>query len=788
MSEHETSNVAWSELEPYAQLIRALLPRAAGISAFDPEGEIRWTSENSVAADLPRLVRLSVAASADRSGEAGERVLIGGEAPVYLFWMRNDAGELLSIIAITWRGGEAEKRTFAFVHGLLKPALECLRRELLSRERFESLRRSISDRDRDLDVLLLATAAPESAEAGDELKGILQKASTHLLCEFTALIMPERNLVMISTADGRKVDTSIVTRIHRQLLSLAQLKGEPIILNRDGALPGVLLAWRVLSSPVRNPAGRPCGILVMFRDLSQPEFRERDAQLADRLARRASAIVEASFDAMSGLLTRTAFEQRARAALTARPPGRSVTWSGLYIDTDRMHVINDNYGMHVGDRLIGKLGELIRSRLVPGAIAARISGDRFAILLPSGSNDATAFAESLRQGVAALLPAHLGANADATFSATVSIGVAAIEENPVDFPHALAAAETACKAAKDRGRNRVEVCQASDASIMRRYEDMNLAPNLRAAIVEGRLRLESQLIVPLDTAQHTIPHFELLLRMIDDEGHTLGPDRFLSAAVRYQLMPEVDRWVVQSAIEHLKPHAELLADRPVVFTINLSGQSLGDAEFPDFLVRQIEQSGLSPKVFCFEITETAAIANLSRAEALMRRLRAMGCEFALDDFGTGLSSLAYLRSLPVDMLKIDGSFVRDILKDPRAESMVQAIAHLSRSMNLVTVAEYVETDEIRLRVAALGVDYGQGFAIARPVPLAETIASLEMFSSAMVIPVEPEEGVEIILSGEQINPDDVELGPDDDTQRRLQSILGITAERSLDEGRIKSSA
>jgi diguanylate cyclase (GGDEF)-like protein len=787
MSEQISSNVSWSELEPYAQLIRALLPRAAGISAFDPEGEIRWTSESSVAADLPRLVRLSVAASADRSGEPGERVLVGGEAPVYLFWVRDDAGALISIIAITWRSGDSEKRTFAFVHGLLKPALECLRRELVSHDRFESLRRSISDRDRDLDVLLLATAAPECAEGGDEIKGILQKASTHLLCEFSALIMPERNLVMISTAEGRKVDTSIVTRIHRQLLSLAQLRGEPIILNRDGALPGVLLAYRVLSSPVRNPAGRACGILVLFRSLEQPEFRERDAQLADRLARRASAIVEASFDSLSGLLTRPAFEQRARAALAARPPGRTVVWSGLYIDTDRMHVINDNYGMHVGDRLIAKLGELIRSRLMPGAFAARISGDRFAILLPSGSTDALAFAESLRQGVAALSPAHLGANADASFSASVSIGVAAIEENPVDFPHALAAAETACKAGKDRGRNRVEVCQASDASIMRRYEDMNIAPNLRAAIVEGRMRLVSQLIVPLDTAQHTIPHIELLLRMIDDRGETLGPDRFLSAAVRYQLMPEVDRWVVQHAVEQLKPHAELLSDRPVVFTINLSGQSLGEADFPDFLVDQIEQSGLNPKIFCFEITETAAIANLPRADALMRRLRAMGCEFALDDFGTGLSSLAYLRSLPVDMLKIDGSFVRDILKDPRAESMVQAIAHLARSMNLVTVAEYVETDEIRLRVAALGVDYGQGFAIARPVPLAETLASLSMFSSGTVIPIEQEEGVEIVLSGDDIIPE-LELGPDDDTQQRMQAILGITTERSLDGVRFKSSA
>jgi EAL domain-containing protein (putative c-di-GMP-specific phosphodiesterase class I) len=244
--------------------------------------------------------------------------------------------------------------------------------------------------------------------------------------------------------------------------------------------------------------------------------------------------------------------------------------------------------------------------------------------------------------------------------------------------------------------------------------------------------------------------------------------------------------VLEEAVRQLRPHAALLAERPVVFTINLSGQSLSDPEFPHFLVDLVRNSGVNPRVFCFEITESAAIANLTKAEDLMRRLRAMGCEFALDDFGTGLSSLAYLRSLPVDMLKIDGSFVRDILKDPRAESMVQAIAHLSRSMNLVTVAEYVETDEIRLRVATLGVDYGQGFAIARPVPLSETVLELAMYSSAALHPAEAASGGEIVLEGDDLditldagNLDRIAREQDaqaieahEDTHRRLEIILG----------------
>jgi EAL domain-containing protein (putative c-di-GMP-specific phosphodiesterase class I) len=218
--------------------------------------------------------------------------------------------------------------------------------------------------------------------------------------------------------------------------------------------------------------------------------------------------------------------------------------------------------------------------------------------------------------------------------------------------------------------------------------------------------------------------------MVAENGEIVGPDHFMSAANRYQLMPTIDRWVIGHAIKMLQPHAQLLQQSSIVFTINFSGQSLQDAEFTEHVASLIQSSGLNPAALCFELTESAAIGNLGRAETLMRRLRKLGCNFALDDFGTGLSSLAYLRTLPIGMLKIDGSFVRDVLRDPRAESMVQAIAQLARSMQLTTVAEYVETEEIRTRITALGVDYGQGFAIARPTPLVDLLTELPLYAAA----------------------------------------------------------
>jgi diguanylate cyclase (GGDEF)-like protein len=425
-----------------------------------------------------------------------------------------------------------------------------------------------------------------------------------------------------------------------------------------------------------------------------------------------------SVDTLTGLYTRPAFEARVRLAVAS---GESSTgWSSLYINVDQLHVINDHFGMRVGDGVLGQLGEMLRSRLPAGAFAARISGDRFAAMLPGHLDDGERFGEALREAAE-----QLGSMQDnSRLRVSISIGVAALDSSEDELMHSLAAAETACKAAKDRGRNRVEVYRANDVSLVRRFADINIAGQLHDAISAGRLRLDAQLILPFGTGKHLRAHYELLVRMLDEDGTAAGPDSFMSAAIRYQLMQSIDRWVIDTAVERLKTHAAMFSGVPLSFAINFSGQSLNDESFSEFLLERIRSSGLPPDLFCFELTENTAVASVKRATDLMRKLRALGCGIALDDFGTGLSSLAYLRELPVTMLKIDGSFVRDVIRDPRAESMVRAIAQLAHTMSLATVAEYVETKEILARVATLGVDYGQGFAIARPVPLDDLLAEL----------------------------------------------------------------
>src|SRR4029077_12946102 len=315
---------------------------------------------------------------------------------------------------------------------------------------------------------------------------------------------------------------------------------------------------------------------------------------------------------------------------------------------------------------------------------------------------------------------------------SISIGVARLDCAADQLAHVLAAAETACKAAKDRGRNRVEVYEQSDLSIVRRYADIGIATKLREAIDAGRLHLYAQLILPLAAEDTARPHYELLLRMTDEDGRTVGPDTFLSAANRYQLMPTIDRWVINHVIESLKPRAPVLEGKALGFAINFSGQSLSDDDFSDFLIDSVASSGLDPELFCFELTENATVLNLGRAEALMRRLRDLGCGVALDDFGVGLSSLSCLRQLPVTMLKIDRSLVREVLTDPRGGSVVGAIAQLARGMSIITVAEYIETEAIGARIAELGVDYGQGFAIGRLIPWPELLLDLPLPSDPRV--------------------------------------------------------
>jgi diguanylate cyclase (GGDEF)-like protein len=720
-----------ASMEPYAQLVRSLLPRAASVNLFDNAGKLLWSSASSANPDLFAVVLQALGELEDQrlkgNGDSvGQHCALPDDGPAYLFWLRDSADAVAAVAAVTCirPPAETEVLPFSFVYEHLKPAMELLRRDLLARASIDLLNESLSARDKDLELLLSVTGSHPQVGGSDDLQSLLANAANHLKCVLAGIVVPDKGLTL-TYPDSH--DSSIT---QRQLLAITQTRRDPLVINRIATQAGqVAIPYRILACPLRQGSGRTSGVLALFRKLEAPEFLGRDVHLADLVAHKVAASIETSYDALSGLLTRAALEQRVKLMFN-EAGARTQRWSLLYVDIDELHVINENFGMHVGDQAIAQIGDLLRKHLPASSFAARISGDRFAVVMPSEMDEAAMFGEGLREGVTRLSTAHV----DARYRLSISLGVTPFSGRDGELGRSLAEAESACKAAKDRGRNRLETFQENDVSIIRRFTDINVATDVRGALAENRLRLEAQMIAPftnqLHNGSHARPHYELLLRMLDPEGNTIGPDRFLSAALRYQMMPTIDRWVIASVIEMLRPRRELLINAPVCFTINFSGQSLHDEEFADYVIRSIETSRINPAVFCFELTESAAVASINDAEKLMQRLRKLGCGVALDDFGTGLSSLSYLRSMPVSMLKIDGSFVRDILRDERAESMVRAIAQLARAMDITTVAEYVETEEIRTRVRSLGVDYGQGFAIARPVPVAEVLDVLPVLAAA----------------------------------------------------------
>jgi diguanylate cyclase (GGDEF)-like protein len=393
----------------------------------------------------------------------------------------------------------------------------------------------------------------------------------------------------------------------------------------------------------------------------------------------------------------------------------------LYGDVDQLHVLNKLAGFASGDRAIAEVGGTLQTANLPeGARACHLSGDRFTVYVPRTTlAQGRRYAEQLCKSVSALsIEVH-----SVRTPLSISFGVALIPGNEGGLGHALAAAEAACKAAKDRGRGRVEVYQDADQSIVQRNDDVLVADRLRQALEAERLEVLAQPIVRLNGTS-PVMRFELLVRLIGEAGTRLSPAWFMSAATRYRMLVELDRAVLAHVFRKLESQRTMLATRNLRFSVNLSGPTIGDPDFLEWVVSKIGGSGIPGDWLQFEITETAAVANVAQTQAMIRRLRSRGVQFALDDFGTGVSSFAYLKFFDVSMLKLDGSFVHDLLGNPRSESLVRGIAQLGRGMNIETVAECVETPEVRDRLAELGIDCAQGFLFGRPTPMDGVLSTI----------------------------------------------------------------
>ncbi len=525
-------------------------------------------------------------------------------------------------------------------------------------------------------------------------------------------------LTLWSLPDAQQQPLSEVLRMHAQpghgsvleqlepILSGEQLSGPTAgitLQRRDGSQ--VVIQER--AAPIRDRNGTAIGIVLILRDITH------ERAMAERLEH------QATHDPLTGLTNRSEFEARLAAAIEDfRAQGTQ--YALLYLDLDQFKVINDTCGHAAGDELIRKIAWLIGDQLRSSDVLARLGGDEFGALLREiRCEDALALADGIRRRIAELRFEW----GERIFAVNASIGVIVIDNTLATVGDALSAADQACYVAKDCGRNRVQLYRPDDQQVQSRRGEMRWVERVNAALDNDSFVLVAQEIRAIGPSGSPGPRsplhrFELLVRMVASDGSWVPPMAFIPAAERYGLMPRVDRWVIAQACRELAALRSQGCWLPVCM-INLSAASVSDSSLADYIGGCLKQYSLPGAQIGFELTETAAIGNLASASKLMTRLRGLGSPIALDDFGSGMSSFSYLKTLPVDFLKIDGAFVRDVSTDPVDRAVVEGIQRIGRVMGIQTIAESVEDAAALTALSEIGVDYVQGYHVAKPAPLTE---------------------------------------------------------------------
>ncbi|MEB3212695.1 MAG: EAL domain-containing protein [Leptolyngbyaceae bacterium] len=464
------------------------------------------------------------------------------------------------------------------------------------------------------------------------------------------------------------------------------------------------------AAPIFNLSKQLVGTVMVFRDVTHS--RELSNQLS----------WQAQHDGLTGLYNRWRFEQDLAQAISEASKDQQ-THCLCYLDLDQFKIVNDTCGHRAGDELLRQVAHDLQRYVRSSDVLARLGGDEFGILLYGCPiENAKPIAQKLQDSIRDFRFVW----GDKTFAIGVSIGIVTINQESLDLAAVLSAADAACYAAKDAGRNRIHIYQANDQVLNRQRDERQWTVKIQHALEHDLFQLHYQKITPtVPTDSHLSDHYEILVRMVNEEtGTVIPPMAFIPAAERYGLMPAIDRWVVQSFCRNYEKVCRQITfsrscERPK-FMLNLSGASICSEQFLATLLEIFRSNHELAHQICFEITETAAIANLNQAADFIRKLRKYGCQFALDDFGSGMSSFGYLKSLPVDYLKIDGNFVRDILEDPIDFTIVKFIHTISKTIGMKTIAEFVENQIVRDRLHEIGVDYVQGYGIAMPTPLSMT--------------------------------------------------------------------
>ena len=710
--------------DDYHPLLENLFPEGSRFAVTDSNGAPIWSNDPASTAQVTNIVRRLAGGGKWADAKSGQirtdttleaitlGIALGAEGDTA-------CGVLLVVIPLAVARSEPADHAKA-----LGAVANRICQELSLNAELDQMANELTERYEELNLVYhTEDHVTYFVEGQDALKQLLGNCCEYLDVAFAAIVLRDKGITLMGQNPREPLDDPMfaLDRLQQNLYDRVVSTAQPIAINTLSGQDAFELwqgvPYKLLACPVVDSKGRVGGVIAIANHSSAPDFSNSDKNLLTVMSRKAAKIVQVNYDQLTGLMSREGFEFFLGQALEDSRL-RGSTHCVLYMNVDQLHVVNDTVSHAAGDQIIQEISAHLRGRVRDADLLGRIGGDEIGLLLRNCSIvQGAAVAEKLREDISKL---GIAWN-DRSLNATVSIGVAPVTPDSSDTAVILTAAELLCKSAKEHGKNRVEVYQADDTRLVRRHEEMYLVGIIQEALREDRFVLFGQLIEPLAPG-HSGWHMELLLRMLSEAARPLLPVAFMSAAERYHLMPALDRWVVSKALRTLADGE--LSEHISLCTINVSGQSLGEESFLDFALEQLASTSFPSNKICFEITETAAISNMNTATRFMVALKQKGCRFALDDFGSGLSSFGYLRTLPVDYLKIDGAIVKEIATDAVALSMVAAIHQIADVMGIETIAEFVENDAIKDKLRGIGVDFGQGYGIAKPRPLDELLTEL----------------------------------------------------------------
>jgi len=506
---------------------------------------------------------------------------------------------------------------------------------------------------------------------------------------------------------GPLTDKSVLKRLSTALENWEVCRVEVLNYKKDGTT-----FWNEFEvTPIANETGWYTHWISVQRDVTQRKLVEEKLNY------------QSSHDELTGLVNRREFERRAEELLASIVDGRS-EHAACYIDLDQFKVVNDTCGHAAGEELLRQLGALLKNSIRKGDTLSRLGGDEFGVLI---KNCSTENSFKVASYIKSIIEDYRFIYEGQSFRVSASIGLVPIFDSKTTLSRLMKNADAACYLAKDYGRNRIHIYNENNEDLTLRHGEMQWVNRIQKALAENRFCLYAQSIESLK--DHNKLHYELLIRMQDVNGVIIPPGAFLPAAERYNLIVQLDLWVIEKAFCLLRLHPSFL-NKVDFISINLSGHSLTDESVLTFIISKFKQYNMDAKKFCFEITETAAISHILIAERFILELKKLGCKFALDDFGSGLSSFGYLKSLPIDYLKIDGVFVKDIVEDKIDYAMVKAINEIGHTIGMQTIAEFVKSQGIKEILTELGVDFAQGYSIHRPQPFEEILGLLSRNQSA----------------------------------------------------------